>query len=647
MTEIEQLINKDEFSAAYGLVQKADKYIPKDPKLLELSSLVTSHLTILTDPPGADVYIREYADIEGEWKKLGRTPVGSVKIPGSPSWPASFYLTRIVNPGYEDVLAVALTLEDTLFRKLFRQNTVPPDMVYVEGYPGEVTGGSYDEKNGFFIDRYEVTNRQYKEFIDNGGYSNPEYWKNEFKKDEKTITRNEAIAFFVDNSGRPGPSTWEAGDYPEGQDDYPVSGISWYEAAAYAEYAGKSLPSSSHWESAAGGFYFTERLFFSKIVLLSNFDNKGPEPVGKRQGITWCGAFDMAGNVREWCWNETPSGHIIRGGAWDDPSYLFTDLNQAHSFDRSPRNGFRCIKYIDKEKISESVFQPIEFSGKRNFSSEKPVSDDIFTIYRNQFLYDRTDLKAIIEERDTTHKDWIIEKITFNSAYGKERVIAYLFLPGNTTPPFQTLIYWHGLSAVYEKELLKTGWRPQLDFLLKNGRAIMFPVYKGTFERSDEEEQPVSSGHKYTEWVIKWVKDFKRSVDYLETRPDIDNSKLGYYGVSWGGMMGAIVPAVEDRLKVNVLIIPGLWGGALPEADEINYLPRVKIPTLMLNGKYDYWFPLENSVKPFYNLLGTPEKDKKLILYDTDHYVPKNELIKEVLTWCDKYLGTVNHTLEK
>ena len=61
----------------------------------------------------------------------------------------------------------------------------------------------------------------------------------------------------------------------------------------------------------------------------------------------------------------------------------------------------------------------------------------------------------------------------------------------------------------------------------------------------------------------------------------------------------------------------------------------------MLNGKYDYQFPLENNVMPFYKLLGTPEKDKELILYDTDHYVPQNEMIKEVLAWCDKYLGPV------
>jgi eukaryotic-like serine/threonine-protein kinase len=642
LPEIEEYINKEKFSTAYSLVEKTEKYLSKEPKFRKLRSLVTSYLTILTDPPGADVYIREYADTEGVWKKLGRTPIDSIKMPGSPSWPTwTFYLTKIENPGYDDILAVTFTGEDTLFRKLFKQGTIPPGMVYVGKFKGEGAENTCNEKNGFFIDRFEVTNKQYKEFVDKGGYSNPEYWRNEFKKDGKIIGWDEAKAFFVDNTGRPGPSTWEAGDYPDGQDNYPVSGISWYEADAYAEYAGKNLPTSDHWESAAIGSYFHEQTFISKLIPISNFSKKGPQPDGKYQGITWCGAYDMAGNVREWCWNETPAGHIIRGGAWNDMSYLYTFLNQAPSFDRSPKNGFRCVQYIDKEKIPEDSFQPIEYNGERDFTKEKPVADNIFAVYKNQFLYDSIDLNAIIEEIDSNYEDWSIEKISFNSAYGKERVIAYLFLPKHTSPPFQTLIYWHGLNSISEKSLIKTGWEWQFDFILKSGRAVMFPVYKGTFERINENEPFTSSGHKYTDWVIKTVKDFRRSVDYLDTRPDIDTSKLGFYGNSWGGMMGGIVPAVEDRLKVNILLTPGLWGGALPEVDEINYIPRVKIPTLMLSGRYDFTFPLENNVKPFFKLLGTPDKDKQLIIYETDHYVPKNEMIKEVLGWCDKYLGPV------
>jgi dienelactone hydrolase len=495
-------------------------------------------------------------------------------------------------------------------------------MVYVEGH------------NGFFIDRYEVTNKQFKEFIVNGGYTKTDYWENEFIKDGKTISKDEATALFVDKTGRPGPATWEAGDFPDGQDNYPVSGISWYEAAAYAEYADKSLPTKDHWGNAAKGGYLID----SKIIPISNFNNKGPESVGKNQGVNRFGAYDMAGNVREWCWNKTPAGHIIRGGAWNDASYLYSDLSQLPSFDRSPKNGFRCVQYIDKEKIPESAFQRIEYSEGTDFSKVQPVEDNIFTIYKNQFLYDKTDLNAKVEEKDNSNVDWTIEKITFNSAYGKERVIAYLFLPRNVPPPFQTLIFFPGKGATWEKDLIKsteTKWL--IDYLLKNGRAVMCPVYKGTFNRIDEQEPVVWEGHQLTEWIIKWVKDFSRSIDYLETRPDIDIGNIGYYGFSLGGYMGGIIPAVEDRLKVNILILGGLKG----DGGMVSYVSRITIPTLMLNGKYDLAFPYEKSVLPFYNFLGTPEKDKHIYVYNTDHYVPKNEMIKEVLAWCDEYLGPV------
>jgi dipeptidyl aminopeptidase/acylaminoacyl peptidase len=153
----------------------------------------------------------------------------------------------------------------------------------------------------------------------------------------------------------------------------------------------------------------------------------------------------------------------------------------------------------------------------------------------------------------------------------------------------------------------------------------------------------VYEGHQWTEGVIKWVKDFKRTIDYLETRLDIDKSRLGFYGYSWGGIMGGIIPAVEERLKVNILIVGGIYEPSLPEVNDINYIPRIKMPTLMLNGRYDYTFPLEINVEPFFKRLGTPEKDKRLVICETDHYVLKNDMIKEVLDWLDKYFGPVKY----
>ena len=143
--------------------------------------------------------------------------------------------------------------------------------------------------------------------------------------------------------------------------------------------------------------------------------------------------------------------------------------------------------------------------------------------------------------------------------------------------------------------------------------------------------------------MVKCVKDFSRSIDYLETREDIDTASLGYLGDSWGGRMGAIIPAVEDRLKLSVLIRGGLSQiKKFPEANEFNYVSYVEIPVLMLNGKYDFIFPYESTVIPMFDLLKTPEQHKKLVLYETDHFVPKSEINKETLNWLDKYFGPVN-----
>jgi pimeloyl-ACP methyl ester carboxylesterase len=107
--------------------------------------------------------------------------------------------------------------------------------------------------------------------------------------------------------------------------------------------------------------------------------------------------------------------------------------------------------------------------------------------------------------------------------------------------------------------------------------------------------------------------------------------------------MGTIIPAVEDRIKLSILLRGGLGKrkGLPPETDGINYITHIKIPVLMLNGKYDFIFPYETTVKPMFDLLGTPNRDKKMVLYDTDHFVPKTEEIKEVLDWLDKYFGPV------
>jgi len=655
LPEIEQLIAENDvwrnLVPPYRLAVQAEAVLGDDPELAELFSQVSLEIDVLTEPPGASIYMREYGDADGEWALLGVSPLENVRVP------IGIFRWKIEKDGYETVLVAASTWNAgaekdiisayDLRRTLDEQGSAPPGMVRVEAT--ETAVGTLGE---FFIDRYEVTNQQYKEFVDAGGYRDREYWKHPFVQDGRQLSWDEAMGEFVDPSDQPGPSTWLGGDYPQGQGDYPVSGVSWYEAAAYAEYAGKSLPTNAHWNVARGGLtpmiQFPQLGGFGVLAPFSNFGGQGPVQVGSLDGVTAYGAYDMAGNVREWCWNETPQGRLVRGGAWNDNTYEFRTPRQAPPMDRSARNGFRLAIYPDSETVPEAAFGLQTINVFRDFRAQQPVSDAVFDVYREQFSYDATDLNARVEHREESPGRWVREKISFDAAYGGERVLAHLFLPANTPPPFQTVIYFPGGASTWmtSSEDLESYYEFSmfLSFLVRNGRAVLYPVYKGTFERGSPALMALLGGaqsHAYTEFVVQMVKDFKRSMDYLETRPDIDSEKLAYYGMSWGGVLGAIIPAVEERLGASILLAGGFGAPARPEAHQLNYVTRVETPTLMLNGRYDNIFALEEKVRPMFDLLGTTAEHKQLILYDTDHIPPRAEFIKEILAWLDTYLGPV------
>ena len=271
------------------------------------------------------------------------------------------------------------------------------------------------------------------------------------------------------------------------------------------------------------------------------------------------------------------------------------------------------------------------------------MSDEVFAIYRRAFAYDRTPLNARIEMTDSTGEDWIRQIITFDAAYGGERVIVHLFLPKRAKPPYQTVLYFPGSNVIFARSsATETEARVRsYEHYLRSGRAVLMPVLKGTFERGGtlNSDYPAPT-HAYRDYVLSWVRDFSRSIDYLETRDEIDTQKLVYYGLSWGGAMGAIVPAVETRFKVNVLYIAGLnFQRAGPEVDALNFVGHVRQPPLMLNGRYDHFVPSESSQVPMFKLLGAPPDQKRHVVYDGGHFVPRPQLVRESLAWLDRWLG--------
>jgi cephalosporin-C deacetylase-like acetyl esterase len=183
----------------------------------------------------------------------------------------------------------------------------------------------------------------------------------------------------------------------------------------------------------------------------------------------------------------------------------------------------------------------------------------------------------------------------------------------------------------------------RLGFITRSGRALVYPIYKSHYERGDglESDDPDETA-RYRDHVIYWEKDLGRTIDYLQTRKDLNLEKLAFYGLSTGAYLGNIFPAVETRIKVAVLLSGGFdFAKKMPEVDEINFAPRVKVPTLMVNGRYDQFFPLETSQNVMFRSLGTPEKDKRHVVLDGGHIPPYDQMVKEILDWLDKYQGPV------
>ena len=130
---------------------------------------------------------------------------------------------------------------------LHAERTLPAGMVYVPRSAVQIQQSSVGLPS-FYLDTYEVSNREEGRRFTNAGelLQAPEFWTGPFIR-MAARRREEALREFRDATGRPGPSTWELGTYPDGQEDAPVQGISWYEAEAYAQYAGKTLPTVHHW----------------------------------------------------------------------------------------------------------------------------------------------------------------------------------------------------------------------------------------------------------------------------------------------------------------------------------------------------------------------------------------------------------------
>jgi len=640
--QIARLLAEDRPFAALKLYREAERTNPASRALVAFTEAVHAPpLSIRSTPPGAEVYLSDYIDAkvgDASWELLGVTPLKTDRIPY-----AGYYRIRVSKAGFASIERpfdpVALGLSPSaghLDLTLQSSDRVPQGMIWVDaaaaGAPTGVSLVTPAAIPAFWLDKQEVSNKQFKAFVDAGGYRTRTNWKEPFVTHDHTLQWDDAMSRFHDATSRPGPATWQLGSYADGTADLPVGGVSWFEAAAYCDSVQKSLPTAYHWYQAASGVGM-----FSTIVQLSNFSGHGPQRVGTNQGLSQYGALDMAGNVKEWSTSPTGTKRAILGGSWNEASYTFVQLDAEDPFERRAIFGFRCARFVERPPVS--LFEPLaEIVADRR--GEKPVDDAAFRVYAALHRYDRTDLAAQTKSVDDSKPYFRRETVTFRAAYGNERVVAHLYLPKNTAPPYQIVLFVPSGNNFFFQSI--DTLPDPFEFLVRAGRAVLVLAVQGTLERGPS---PLRVGpNQLRDRLLQWSKDVQRSIDYLETRPEIDTKKLGFYAISYSAGVSPTLLAPEPRFKVAVLVSGGAWAPTAAEVDPWNYAPRVKVPVLMLNGRDDFIFPVDRAQIPLLRALGTPDKDKRHILFEGGHVnlQTRMDLIGEILRWLDRYLGPVN-----
>ena len=635
--EIERLLIENRRLAAADLYRTAERYAPASRALRALAEGVdAAEVAFTTTPPGASIYVSDYAAAAGDgltdWRLLGETPF---TIDWLPRW--GYYRFRAAKDGLTSAEEAQLHPgRSSVAFTLHSEKDTPAGMVWVPPTTAALAWplvGSEVSLPGFWMDRYEITNRQFKAFVDAGGYEKEEYWREPFVKDGRPLSWREAVVEFRDSTNRAGPAGWQLGTYPEGTDNIPVGGVSWYEAAAYAVFAAKSLPTLHEWWGAAQ----QSNLVNSDILTLSNFASRGPEPIGVNRGMAMFGTFDMAGNVKEWAANSSSDGRrYLLGGSWVEESYTFTFPDARSAFSRDRTYGFRCVRR--PTSLPEEVFQ--SFDRRSRIPHRAPVDDATFQRFLGLHSYDKTNLESKVERVDDTPRDWRIETASFQAGHDSARMIAHLFLPKGSKQPYQVVVYvgGSGIHATRKVEEIASDYK----FMLLDGRAVVIPALSGTLERGPSAFRLPPRQER--ERNLRWSTEMSRTIDYLETRSDLDVERLGYYGLSAGANYGVRFIAVDRRFKTAVLASGGLFDRRElePETDALNFAPRVHVPLLMLNGRDDFIHPYETSQRPLFDALGT--KDKLLKRYEGGHdsVVMRPDLMGEILDWFDKYLGPVD-----
>ena len=495
----------------------------------------------------------------------------------------------------------------------------------------------------FMISKNEVSNSEYQKFVEDGGYENPSYWDFPFQVGSKILDFNSSIKLFTGKYGKSGPSNWSYGKYPSGLENHPVTGLSWFEARAYSRYKKLSLPNVYQWLYASGETGFSASVN-KKVRDNSNYDSSQTRLVDDSRGSS-NGLNNIAGNVKEWVLNpngENQQRFSILGGSFSEQPYTFNNYYSLSPMDRSIGNGIRLAKTLN-DKESSALDDKIIPEYNRNISELPDVSDEVFDVYKSQFDYESSPVNAKTTTIEKFQDGYTAQKFEMPTKYeSDENLFGYIIYSNKFNDKYNPVIVHPTAGGIIQdddselpKNLLMTH-----KHLIDEGYAIIFPIYHNTFSREKNYDTfwPDES-ETYKNTIIKIGKDFKRSIDYIESRNDFKSENLFYYGYSWGSTTSNYLLAIDDRVKAAFILVGGLMmQKSKKEIEAHYYVRRIKTPIFHIIGKQDGIFGYKESYLPWKKLIGTPKENLKVIVYDElGHGIPRDTIIKYQANWYKQF----------
>ncbi|MGB5370766.1 MAG: SUMF1/EgtB/PvdO family nonheme iron enzyme, partial [Flavobacteriaceae bacterium] len=485
-------------------------------------------ISIYTDPAGVDIAFR-FLNSDSAWTSLGTTPLTEANLP------RGHYKLRFGNEILMDATNPGVTLNSAGRERRvvgLPAEPIPDGMVFVPG--GKYRLGAWGfiddfDLGGFFIDRFEVSNRDYQDFVDAGGYENPAYWQDMIDASAGTLTWPIIRKSFVDRTGRAGPGGWELGSYPAGDQALPVVSVSWHEANAYLAFRNKKLPGVHHWLRAALGPMEWKYPFAPALVPRSNVGTTSLLPVDRQSDAEVNGTYDMIGNAAEWTAMDSFGAKAVIGASFRDPAWAYNFPQPIDPFQRLETTGFRGMR---ASTLSTAGPLP-DFQMFNDFSGAiRHVSDETFAGIKHSFDYKAGTVNAesvvIVDEQEFEH--WTRREVLIPTGRPDDPLPVLLFIPRRYSPPFQSVIFLPPADS----------WSPgfrsdsialenyQIDFVPRSGRVLIWPVYSGSHERYDNYHADSGSERSSlaTERNRRVRDEVGRVIDYLDSATEFDGSRV-------------------------------------------------------------------------------------------------------------------------